>query len=112
ELIQKDLEELKKRPSALETLEFIETWAKRLGWSKTGRTTLDVLNSMVERLDQRAAQLLQKFPSPGGEFKPEVTRTPEERAKKAEEIKRKIEKSEEILRAEEELIRAASKIRR
>jgi hypothetical protein len=82
-----------------------------LGFQKGGRTTADLLDSLAERLDQRAAQLLNKIPAPSGEWKPVVTRTPEERVKKAEEIKQKLERSEEILQAEDELIKAAAKIK-
>ncbi|MBW2671886.1 MAG: hypothetical protein JRD89_00555 [Deltaproteobacteria bacterium] len=111
EIIKKELEDLKNRPGPLETIDFVERVAERMGYGKTGRTTVDVVDSLAERLDQRAAQLLNKIPMPGESFKPEVTRTPEERAKVAEQIKKKLEKSEEVLEAEEELIRAASKVR-
>ncbi|MBO3755060.1 MAG: hypothetical protein FGF53_09355 [Candidatus Brockarchaeota archaeon] len=111
EALQRDLEELKKRPGFFEELRSFQEIAPMLGFQKGGRTTADLLDSLAERLDQRAAQLLNKIPAPGGEWKPEVKRTPEERAQKAEEIKRRLERSEEILQAEDELIRAASKVK-
>lgn len=111
EALQRDLEELKKRPGFFEELRSFQEIAPMLGFQKGGRTTADLLDSLAERLDQRAAQLLNKIPAPGGEWKPVVTRTPEERAQKAEEIKQKLERSEEILQAEEELIKAAAKVK-
>lgn len=111
EMVQRDLEELKKRPGFFEELRSFQEIAPMLGFQKGGRTTADLLDSLAERLDQRAAQLLNKIPAPGGEWKPAVTRTPEERARKAEEIKQKLERSEEILQAEDELIKAAAKVK-
>ncbi|MEM4480849.1 MAG: hypothetical protein QXG58_06375 [Candidatus Bathyarchaeia archaeon] len=111
EMVQRDLEELKKRPGFFEELRSFQEIAPMLGFQKGGRTTADLLDSLAERLDQRAAQLLNKIPAPGGEWKPEVKRTPEERVEKAEEIKRRLERSEEILQAEDELIKAAAKVK-
>jgi len=111
EIVKRDLEELKKRPSVLEELQIYEGIAQRLGYQRGGKTTVDLLDSLAERIDQRAAQILNKIPTPGGEWKPAVTRTPEERVKKAEEIKQKLERSEEILKCEDELIKAASKVK-
>jgi len=111
EVLKRDLEELKKRPSLFEELAMYEEIARRLGFHRSGRTTADLLDSIVERIDQRAAQLLEKIPAPGSVWKPEIKRTPEERARKAEEIKRRLEKSEEILQAEDELIKAAAKVK-
>jgi hypothetical protein len=108
--LEEDLRELKSRPGLLEQLQYIEAVAQRMGMMKSGRTTIDVLEGMGERLERIAQSLLQKIPS-AGEWKPEVTRTPEERARKAEEIEKAIEKTEEVLRAEEDLIRAAARIR-
>jgi len=111
EIVKRDLEEVKRRPSLLEELQIYESIAQRLGYQRGGRTTADLLDSLAERIDQRAAQILNKIPTPGGEWKPAVTRTPEERVKKAEEIKQKLERSEEILQAEDELIKAAAKVK-
>jgi hypothetical protein len=111
EMIQKDLEELKSRPGVLQELQMYEGIAQRLGYQRGGRTTLDVVDELRKDVGQTARELLQKIPTPGGEWKPEVTRTPEERAKKAEEIKKKLEKSEEVLQCEEDLIKAAAKVK-
>jgi len=110
-MIQKDLEELKSRPGVLQELQMYEGIAQRLGYQRGGRTTLDVVDELRKDVGQTARELLQKIPTPGGEWKPEVTRTPEERAKKAEEIKKKLEKSEEVLQCEEDLIKAAAKVK-
>jgi hypothetical protein len=111
EALQKDLEELKKRPGLLDEIRSIQEIAQMLGYQRGGRTTADLLDSLAERIDQRAAQLINKIPAPGGEWKPAVIRTPEERIKKAEEIKQKLERSEEILKCEDELIKAAAKVK-
>lgn|GEM_PF-6315594 len=108
--LEQDIMELKNRPGLLQELQYIEAAAQRMGMTRGGRTTIDVLESMGERIERIAQSLLQKIPSPS-EWKPEITRTPEERARKAEEIEKALEKTEEILKAEEELIRAAAKIR-
>lgn len=109
-----DIERLEKKmeeqPSFMEQLEAYTGVGAKLGLKQGGRTTIDVLSNIGESLDRRAGQLLDKLPAPGGEFHPEVTRTPEERAKVAEEMKRKLAKSEEILAAEDELIRTASQV--
>jgi len=104
-------EKIDNQPSFIEQLQAIQQTAPLVGYQKGGRTTLDILDSIGERIDERAGQLLNKMPTPGGEFKPEVTRTPEERRRTAETIKKRLEKSEEILTAEDELMKAASKVR-
>lgn len=113
EALRREIEELKRRPSFLEELAMYEEAAKRLGLHRTGRTTVDLLDSLSERLDQRAAQLIQVLEraTAGSGWRPEVKRTPEERARKAEEVLKRLERSEEVLKAEEELIRAAAKVR-
>ncbi|MEM1522284.1 MAG: hypothetical protein QXU69_04620 [Thermofilaceae archaeon] len=111
ELLKREVDELRRRPGLLEELAMYEQVAERLGFRRSGRTTIDLLESFVERLDQRAAQLLSKIPVTGGEWRPEVKRSPGERVRKAEEIIRRLERSEDILKLEEELIMAAAKIR-
>ncbi len=111
ELLKRRIEELEKRPGLLQELAIYEEIARRLGYHRGGRTVIDLLDSFVERLDQRAAQLLAKIPAPGTEWRPEVKRTPEERVRKAEEIMAKLERTDEILKAEEKLIRAAAKVK-
>ncbi|MEM1690487.1 MAG: hypothetical protein QXG48_02815 [Thermofilaceae archaeon] len=111
ELLKREVDELRRRPGLLEELAMYEQVAERLGFRRGGRTTIDLLESFVERLDQRAAQLLSKIPVTGGEWRPEVKRSPGERVRKAEEIIRRLERSEDVLKLEEELIMAAAKIR-
>jgi len=83
-----------------------------MGYSKTGMSTIDLLNQGIGRLDQRAKQLLQRMPPGGGEeFQPEIERTPEQRRRKAEELEERMERSDELIEAENELIEAASKVR-
>jgi len=105
-------EELRNRPSLTEQLESLERIATRLGYRRGGHTSVDVLMTGIEKLDQRAKQLLDKLPPAGAPgFKPEVSYGPEERKRKAEEIERRIEKGKEILEAEDELIKAAAKLK-
>jgi len=103
-------EKIENQPTFLEQLEYYERAGQRLGLRQTGRTTMDVLDSLRGDLQTTAQQILNKLPTPGGEFKPEVTRTPEERRMEAERIKKRLSKSEEILSAEDELLKAASKV--
>ncbi|MEM2877594.1 MAG: C2H2-type zinc finger protein [Thermoproteota archaeon] len=110
EIVKRELEELKRRPSIVEEIAIYEEIAKRLGFHRGGKTTIDILESLVDRIDQRAAQILSKIPA-GGEWKPEIKRSPSERARKAEEIMRRLEKTEDILKAEDELIIAAAKVK-
>jgi hypothetical protein len=108
----KSLEErIHNQPSFFEQLAGFEKVLSVLGYQKAGKTTIDVIDAISERVDQRAAQLLERFYPAAQQFKPEIKRVPEERLKKAEEIKQKLEKSEEILLAEDELVKAAAKVR-
>lgn len=105
------IEEMNKRPGFLEQLEHYRSAGGVLGMRQTGRTTLDVLDEIRGDVHTTAKSLMNKIPTLEGEFKPEVSRTPEERRKKAEEIKRRLEKSKEILEAEDDLIKAASRLK-
>lgn len=100
---------IRDQPDFFDQLDRYEDFAKSRGYSKTGKTTVDVLSDFGERVDGTAKMLLAKMPG-GEEFKPEVSRTPEERKKKADEIKAKLGKREDILQAEDELIRAAANL--
>jgi len=105
-------DKIEEQPSFEEQLKSVEALSKRMGYSKTGMSTIDLLNQGIGRLDQRAKQLLQRMPPGGGEeFQPEIERTPEERRRKAREIEGRMEKSEELIESENELIEAASKVR-
>ncbi len=112
EALKRELEEFKRRPSFVEELAAYEAIAERLGLSRSGKTTLDVLDSLIGKIDQRAAQLLEKIPAPiGREWKPEVKRLPGERRQVAEKILEKLGKTEEIIQVENELIEAATKLK-
>lgn len=100
-----------RQPSLIEQLKHIEATAPMLGYHKGGRTVLDVLDSLGERIDQRAQQIISRMPSAGAEFKPEITRTPEERTRAVEEIKKRLERSAEMIAAENELLEAAAKVK-
>jgi len=114
--LEKDIEhlreEIEEQPSLEEQLRSVEALSKRMGYSKTGMSTIDLLNQGISKMDQRAKQLLGRMPPGGGEeFEPEIERTPEERRRKAREIEERMEKSEGVIEAENELIEAASKVR-
>jgi len=114
--LRKDIEhlreEVEEQPSLAEQIESVEALSKRMGYSRTGMSTIDLLNEATSKIDRRAKQILQRVPPGGGEeFQPEIERTPEERRRKAKEIEGRMEKSEDIIEAENELIEAASKVR-
>jgi len=117
ESLEKDIERLRekveKKPSFDDQLRSMEAFSKRMGYKRSGMSTIDLLNQGISRLDKRAEQLLQRMPPPGGEegFQPEIERTPEQRRRKAEEIQRQMDKTDELIKSENELIEAASKVR-
>jgi len=98
------------QPTFEEQVESFERVATARGFSRSGKTTLDVISDLGAKADENAKLLLKRMAPGEGEFKPEVKRTPEERRKKAGEIEKKLEKREEVLLAEDELIRAAAKM--
>ena len=107
ERVSKKLEE---QPSFFEQMEMMDKYAETKGYTKTGRTTIDLLSDLGGKADARAQQLIQRMPGGQGEFKPEVKRTPEERRRKAAQIEKRLRKKEEVLEAEDELIKAAAKM--
>jgi len=109
--IQRLSEEVKKQPPFLEQLKYFKQAGLDLGMQTTGRTTIDLFADGIEKFDNRAAQLLQRIPGQSSEFKPQVTRTPNERKEKAQEIMSGLDKTEEIIGAENALIEAASKVK-
>jgi len=113
--LKKDIERLREevedQPSLAEQIQSVEALSKRMGYSRTGMSTIDLLNQGISRMDKRAKQLLNRMP-PGEEgFEPEISRTPSERRRKAEQIEKQMEKSEDLIEAENELIEAASEVR-
>jgi len=116
ESLRKEIEhlrdEVENQPSLAEQIQSVEALSKRMGYSRTGMSTIDLLNQGISRMDKRAKQLLQRMP-PGGEegFEPEISRTPNERRRKAEQIEKQMERSDELIEAENALIEAASKVR-
>lgn len=109
--IQRLGEEINKQPSFLEQIDYFRQAGLNLGMKTTGRTTLDILSEGMDKVDNRAAQLLQRMPGPSSEFSPQVSRTPNEREKKAQQIMSGLDKTEEILESENALIEAASKVK-
>jgi len=108
--IQRLSENINKQPSFLEQLDFYKQAGLGLGMKTTGRTTLDILSEGMDKVDNRAAQLLQRMPGPSSEFTPQVTRTPDERKDKAKEIMSGLDTTEDIVSAENAFLEAASRI--
>ena len=98
------------RPTLSDQIEYVRSMAPYFGYHEGARSTLDVLDSIRGDVQLTAQQILNKMPSPGGGFSPDVKRTPGERRRKAEEIQKGLRKSEEILEAEDSLIRASAKV--
>jgi len=120
--LRKDIEhlreEVEKQPSLEEQIRSVEALSKRMGYSRSGLSTIDLLNQGIDRMDKRAKQILERFPSelPGERKQPGPRprrgyRTEEEREKKAKEIKGRIEKSQDLIDAENEVIQAISKLK-
>lgn len=81
--------------------------AQKLGYSRTGKSVLDVIETTAQNIDSTIKQLIQKLPAPTP--KQRKIYTEEERREKIKKIKEGLKKSEELLKAEDELIQAARK---
>jgi len=103
-------QKLDKQPTFQEQLTAFDELARARGLSPAGKTTLDVLSEIGKNVDGRAEQMLKRMPSTDEIFKPDVRRTTEERAKKAEELSNRLEKKEDVLSAEDALIKSASQM--
>ena len=79
--------------------------AQKLGYSRTGKSVLDVIETTAQNIDSTIKQLIQKLPAP----RQKKIYTEEERREKIKKIKEGLKKSEELLKAEDELIQAARK---
>lgn len=94
----------------MEEIKKYDAYAEERGYSRTGKSTVDLLGELGDKADKRAQQLISKM-GPKGEgeegFTPEVTRSPQERQEMAGDIQAKLEKKERILEAENELLEAA-----
>jgi len=111
EVLRREIDELKRRPSLLDELQFIEAIAHRLGYFRGGKTVIDVLDQLREDIGRTAREIVQRLPvSARQEWVPEITRTPEERARKAEEVIKSLEKTEKVLEVEDKLLKLASKL--
>ncbi|MFQ6075876.1 MAG: hypothetical protein ACE5Z5_07055 [Candidatus Bathyarchaeia archaeon] len=82
--------------------------AARRGYRRTGRTTLDILDDIRGDIHETATRIASG--GRGGEFKPEIKRTPEERRRKAKTLERRLEKKKDLLEAEDGLIEAARRL--
>jgi hypothetical protein len=100
-----EVHELKNR-DPFEEIRKYDEYAESRGYTRTGGSTVDLIRDGLEKADRRADQIIDKLAKPGGEFKPEVTRTPDERRAAAAEIQVNLQKREEILAAENELLAA------
>jgi predicted RNA-binding Zn-ribbon protein involved in translation (DUF1610 family) len=104
------IDELENRDPMAKIKEY-EAYALEKGYTKGGRTTLDVISEGITNLDKRAQQLITaRKGEEGEEFTPEVTRTPGERRAMAEDIQQNLEKKNKIIDAENRLLEAASNL--
>lgn len=103
-------QKIENQPTWQEQMDAADAYAARRGYTKSGKTTIDVLSDIGKNVDNRAKEFLNRVTPGGGEFKPDVQRTPEERRKKAQELEGKLKKKESILKAEDRLMRAAAKM--
>jgi DNA-directed RNA polymerase subunit RPC12/RpoP len=114
--LRDEIKELRNQPSLWEQLDTLEKAAEKIGMKRGGRTTIDVIESGIDKisaglkdLGERAERILTS--GVGKEFRPEVKMGPAEREKKVEEIERKLEKGRELLEIEDKLVRAAAKLK-
>jgi len=89
-------------------LEEYEKFARSLGYTKTGKNVLDILDKGMDGVHQTINNLINKLQPV--QRQPEVKYTEKERIEKLQQVKESIKISEDILQAEEEVIKAAEKI--
>lgn len=90
-----------------------EDYAESRGYSRTGKSTADLIGDAITNADKRAQQFITRL-GPRGEgegegegFRPEVNRTPQERQAAAAKIQGQLQEKEKVLEAENELLAAA-----
>ena len=83
-----------------------EQWLRSLGYTKTGKSLMDILDKGVEGLQNTVMSLVNRMPKP----RTGVRYTEEERKEKLSQLKEGIKENEELIEAEEELIRAAKEL--
>lgn len=100
----------------LEEIKKYDRYAEDRGYSRTGKSTVDLISDAIDKGDKRAQQLITRLGKGEGEvevegdgFRPEVKRTPQERQEAASNIQRNLERKEKVLEAENELLAAASR---
>jgi len=100
---RKELIEAHKAPSFMEQLASIFKVAEMFGFRQGGRTTIDVVDKGIDKLDSRIQEgfnLLTRSPV----FNPQITRTPLERYQKVREIQTQLATTEEIISKEDEFV--------
>lgn len=100
----------------LEEIKKYDRYAEDRGYSRTGKSTVDLISDAIDKGDKRAQQLITRLGKGEGEvevegdgFRPEVKRTPQERQEAAAKIQGQLEKKAEVLEAENQLLAAASR---
>jgi len=89
-------------------VEMYEEKLRRLGYAKSGKSLLDILDHGVRDIGDTVKQLINRLPrAPQGQ---PVKYTEDERINKIRQIKEGIKESEELVQAEEDLIKAAEKL--
>jgi hypothetical protein len=100
------VQELENR-DPFEQIRKYDEYAESRGYTRSGKTTIDLISDIAEKADRRGDRLESLLTKREGEFKPEVKRTPQERQAAAADIQANLAKKERILEAENELLIAA-----
>lgn len=108
--IQHLRQEIEEKPNAWEQIQSVQQMAEHLGYTKGGRSTLDLIETGMKSADTRMAQLIQggglMGATPGGEqdYNPQQERSPDQRRQTGEKIEREIDRSQEVKEAEDDLL--------
>jgi len=90
-------------------IEAYENRLRKLGYTRTGKSLIDILDKGVEGIQSTVMELVKRLPQAHAQ-RQVVKYTEDERMEKIKQIKESIKESEERIEAEEELIKAAEKL--
>jgi len=110
-ILEEELRVLREYASnPLKLLEEYEKFARSLGYVKTGKNVLDILDKGIDSVHQTVNNLINKLQPV--QRQPEIKYTEKERIEKLQQVKESIKIGEDILKAEEDLIKVAEKVYR
>jgi len=118
EAMRKELEEISKVvKNPLELIRAYEEQLRAIGYARSGKSLLDVLDGVRQDIGRSLDKLVEKFPSPSTPMRQPAQETAfvpkysdEERKQKMEQLKKNIKVSKEIAKLEDELISAAQEL--